>query len=208
MNYFKKFKERFLTEEKYPFLNPEKRNRMNIFDVDDTLVVTKSKIKVTDNSTGKVIELSPTEFNEYERKAHHSLDFTDFQDPEILKAGKIIDWVFNILKQTLSREKAVGIITARDDRELIYDFLLKNGVKIHKDFIFAVSDPKEFDTTKSIAENKKEAFRRLIKLGFNEFNFFDDDEVNLKLAKSLETEYDNVKITTKHIKQKWIPRQD
>ena len=209
MKRFLKFHE-YLNEEfkNYPFLDPKKRNRINIFDVDDTLVVTDSKIKVTDNKTGKVFTLSPQDFNEYERKKHHELDFSDFKNPDILKAGKIIDWVFEILRKTMKRDKAVGIITARDDRKLIYDFLLHSGVHIHPDFIFAVSDPKEFDIKKPISHNKKEAFRKLMDLGFNEFNFFDDDLENLKLAKSLENEYPEVKIRTKHIKQKWIPRKD
>jgi len=193
---------------KYKFLKPGKQHKMNIFDVDDTLVVTDSRIRVTDNKTGEILELTPQDFNEYERRSSHKLDFSDFQNPEILKAGKIIDWVFDILKSTLKREKAVGIITARDDRDLIYNFLLSHGVKIHKDFIFAVSDPKEFDISKPIAENKKEAFRKLMELGFTDFNFFDDDKENLRLAKSLEDEYPDIKIRTKHIKQKWIPRKD
>jgi hypothetical protein len=196
---FKKFKE-------YNFLANQTRHEMNIFDVDDTLIVTKSYIKVTDNKTGKTIKLTPQEFNEYEKQSHHSLDFSDFTDPEILKAGHIIDWVFKILKDTLKKSKAVGIITARNDRDLIRDFLLHNGVDINPDFIFAVSDPKEFDVAKPIAERKKEAFIKLIDLGFTNFKFFDDDKANLNLAKSLEKELDGVKIKTTHIKQKWIPR--
>ena len=82
-----------------------KYEKINIFDVDDTLVVTDSKIKVTDNKTGKVYELTPKEFNEYETKKHHELDFSDFSDLNILKAGKIIDWVFDILKATMKKGK-------------------------------------------------------------------------------------------------------
>ena len=71
-----------------------KYSSINIFDVDDTLVVTDSKIRVTDHETKQTYELTPKEFNEYEAQPHHELDFTDFQNPDILKAGKIIDWVF------------------------------------------------------------------------------------------------------------------
>ena len=43
---FKKFKE-------YSFLAKQTRSEMNIFDIDDTIVVTKSSIKVTDHKTGR-----------------------------------------------------------------------------------------------------------------------------------------------------------
>ena len=190
----------------YSFLSDKTRHKMNIFDIDDTIVVTKSAIRVKDNQTGESITLTPQEFNEYESKAHHQLDFSDFQDPEILRAGHIIDWVFNILKETLKKSKAVGIITARDDRDLIFNFLLENGVKINKDFIFAVSDPREFEIKKPIAVRKKEAFKNLIDLGFTDFRFFDDNIENLKLAKELENEVEGIKIKTTLIKQKWIPK--
>jgi len=114
---------------------------ITVFDVDDTLVVTKSKIKVFNPKTGYEIELTPQEFNTFKTKAHDKFDFSDFRDLEILKGGKIIEWVFNILKRTIAKGKAVGIITARDDAKLIYDFLSHNGVKINPDYIFAINDP-------------------------------------------------------------------
>ena len=189
----------------YSFLAKKARNQMNIFDIDDTIVVTKSSIKVTDHKTGEIISLTPQEFNDYEKEAHHELDFTDFEDPEILRAGKIIDWVFKILKETLKKSKAVGVITARGDAKLIRDFLLENGVDINPDFIYAVNDP-ELGLTGSVAEKKKQALKRLIDMGFTDFKFFDDAQENLDLAKSVEKEIEGVKIKTTHIKQEWIPK--
>jgi hypothetical protein len=196
---------RYKTFKDYSFLAKKTRNQMNIFDIDDTIVVTKSAIKVTDHKTGEVISLTPKEFNDYEKEAHHELDFTDFQDAEILRAGKIIDWVFKILKDTLKKSKAVGVITARDDAKLIRDFLLENGVDINPDFIYAVNDP-ELGLTGTVAEKKKQALKRLIDMGFTDFKFFDDAQENLDLAKSVENEIEGVKIKTTHIKQKWIPK--
>ena len=187
-------------------LNEAKYQKINIFDVDDTLVVTDSKIKVTDNKTGKVYELTPKEFNEYEAKAHHDLDFSDFGDPDILKAGKIIDWVFNILKATMKKGKRVGIITARGDAQLIYDFLIHHGVDVNPKYIFAINDPKQNFTAKNIATRKQEAFQRLMDMGFNDFTFFDDDKENIRLAQELDKANPNIKLKTRLIKQKWIPK--
>jgi len=157
---------------------------ITVFDVDDTLVVTKSKIKVFNPKTGYEIELTPQEFNTFKTKAHDKFDFSDFRDLEILKGGKIIEWVFNILKRTIAKGKAVGIITARDDAKLIYDFLSHNGVKINPDYIFAINDP-SLGFTGSTAQKKKEAFMKFVQMGFRNFQFFDDDRENIKIANSL-----------------------
>ena len=183
-----------------------KYDKINIFDVDDTLVVTNSKIKVTDNKTGKIYELTPKEFNEYEAKAHHDLDFTDFGDPDILKAGKIIDWVFNILKATMKKGKRVGIITARGDAQLIYDFLIHHGVDVNPKYIFAINDPIQKFEGDSISKRKIEAFQRLMDMGFRDFTFFDDDKENIKLAQELDKSNKDIKLKTRLIKQKWIPK--
>lgn len=191
--------------DKYKFLAKATRHEMNVFDVDDTLVVTDSKIRVTDHETGEVIELSPQDFNEYESKPHHTQDYSDFRSLEILKAGRIIDWVFDILKNTLKKSKAVGIVTARDNAKLMRDFLLYHNIDINPDFIFAVND-KNSGLTGNIAERKKQAFERLVDLGFTSFRFFDDAKENLDLVKSLEKEL-GIKVKTKWIKEDWIPRK-
>ena len=201
----KKFRH-FLSEVKdYHFLDPNKRNEINVFDIDDSLIVSAAKIKVHDTETDEYFELTPQEFNHYQKKPQHSTDYSDFFSLDILKAGKIINWVFDILKNTLKKRKAVGIITARGDQQLIKDFLLFHGVNINKDFIFAINDPKH-GFTGTVAEKKKQAFEELIKLGFNDFRFFDDSEENIDFAKQLAKENPHIKMDAKHIKQKWIPK--
>ena len=184
-----------------------KYQKINICDVDDTLVVSDAKIKVTDAKTRKSFELTPKEFNEYKQKPTHQLDYSDFSNPDILKAGRIIDWVFDILKGTMKKGKRVGIITARGDAQMIYDFLIHNGVDVNPKYIFAINDPKQGFYGNTIAQRKKEAFKRLITLGFNDFTFFDDDKENIKLAKELAKEDPNISMKTRLIKQRWIPRK-
>jgi len=182
-----------------------KGEHMSVFDVDDTLVVTAAKIKVYDPHNNTEYGLSPSEFNDYEKKAHHHLDFSEFDDPKLLLNGRPIEWVLNILKKTINKEKAVGIITARGDKKIVIDFLKKHGVKINPDFVFAVNDPKS-KFKGSNAERKKQAFKDLIDMGYKSFRFFDDNLDNLEYAKQLEHEYDDVKVELKHIQDKWIPK--
>jgi hypothetical protein len=80
-----------------------KRNAITIFDVDDTLVVTRSKIKVHNPKTGFSTELTPQEFNTFRKIPNDKMDFSDFQSLDILKGGKIIEWVFSILKRTIQK---------------------------------------------------------------------------------------------------------
>ena len=44
-----------------------RRKSITIFDVDDTLVVTRSKIKVHNPKTGFSAELTPQEFNTFQK---------------------------------------------------------------------------------------------------------------------------------------------
>src|SRR6056300_405787 len=180
---------------------------ITIFDVDDTLVVTKSKIKVHNPKTGFSTELTPQEFNTFQQRPNDKMDFSDFQNPNILKGGMIIEWVFNILKRTIAKGKPVGIITARDSADLIYDFLSHHGININPDYIFAINDP-NLGFTGSTAQKKKEAFMKFVQMGFRNFQFFDDDRENIKIANSLNKELPEVKMKATLIKQKWIPNFD
>jgi len=182
-----------------------KDNSIIIFDLDDTLVVTNAKILVKDSLTGETFDLTPQEFNEYEKEPHHEVDYNQFNDANILKAGRLVEWVLNILREAYESGTAVGIITARDNKQLVREFLLSHGIDVHPKLIYAVSDP-EFGVDGSIAEKKKEAFRKLITKGFRHFTFYDDDRKNLELAKSLENEFDNITIKTRKIGRTQVPK--
>ena len=181
------------------FVDPTRKDKydaITIFDVDDTLVVTKSLIRVVDTDSGEKFELTPAQFNEFEKKNNHQMDFSDFTNLDILKAGKIIDRVFKVLKETMDDGRRVGIITARDNKNLIHQFLLYHGVVVNPNYIFPINDP-NLKFTGSVAEKKKQAFYELVKMGFKDFIFYDDDMENIKLANSLNTEIKGIKIKTK-----------
>lgn len=174
---------------------PYRLGKIMVFDLDDTLVITQAKIRVCDKLTGKCFELTPEEFNEYEKNPNHVLDFSDFKSLEVMKAGKLIMYYLKILAEAYKSGIAIGIVTARDDRDMIYKWMREHvGFRIDRDLIYAVNDPIHHFKG-SISERKKEAFVELAKQGFHNFQFFDDDQNNLDLVKTLETEYD-IKIST------------
>lgn len=169
---------------------PYRLGKIMVFDLDDTLVITQAKIKVCDKLTNKCFELTPEEFNEYEKNPNHVLDFSDFKSLEVMKAGKLIMYYLKILAEAYKSGIAIGIVTARDDREMIYKWMREHvGFRIDKDLIYAVNDSiHRFKG--SISERKKQAFVELAEQGFHSFQFFDDDQNNLDLVKTLEKEYD------------------
>ena len=114
-----------------------------------------------------------------------------------MKAGKLINYYFKILKEAYRLKIAIGIVTARDDHKMIYTWL-KDHLKtpIDGDLIFAVHDDKHHGFKGDIAERKKQAFREIIKQGFHDLQFYDDDAENLRLVKSLEDEYPDIEIST------------
>lgn len=185
---------------------PYHGSKIVVFDLDDTLVITDAKIKVCDKKTGECYALTPEEFNEYETQPHHELDFSDFRSLEVMKAGKLIEYYLKIFKEAYKMKLAVGIVTARDNKQMIYQWMREHvGFRIDGDLIFAVND-KVHGFTGSISDKKKEAFKELIEMGYNDFQFFDDDDSNLKLVKSLENEYKDVKITTHKANKKFSIR--
>ena len=130
-----------------------------------------------------------------------TLDFDQFKSLEIMKAGKLIDKYFSILKKNYKKGIAIGIITARDDQDMIYEWLRYHvGFHIDKHLIWAVNDPVH-GLTGNIQERKKSAMRYFIERGYTDITFFDDDKHNIKLIKQLDKEIDTVKITT-HLAKK------
>ena len=190
MEYIKTY-EAFINEAK-----PYHKSKIVVFDLDDTLVISAAKIKVCNKSTGECYSLTPEEFNSYEKGEHEELDFDEFKSLEIMKAGKLIDYYLKIFKEAYKMKIAVGIVTARDDRKMIHRWLREHvGYRIDYELIFAVNDPVH-KFKGNISDRKKAAFIQLIEMGYKDLQFYDDDDANLRLVKSLETEYEGINIST------------
>ena len=121
---------------------PYHGSKILVFDLDDTLVISSAKIKVCNKKTGECFSLTPEEFNTYEKNSDHVLNFEEFKSLEIMKAGEMIEKYLKIFKKAYKKKLAVGIVTARDDQDMIYKWLKEHlGYHIDRDLIFAVNDP-------------------------------------------------------------------
>lgn len=169
--------------------------RLVMFDLDDTLIISDAKIKVLDPKTQKVIkELTPAEFNFFKPSKKAVLSFEDFESAEVLKKAEFIQHVYEKLKDFYQKGIHVGIVTARSSSKLIRQFFLDNGIDIHPDLVIAVNDP-QYGYSGNVAQKKKQAIHSLVEQGYRDFIFFDDNDENLQLAKEVEKEKD-VKVET------------
>lgn len=168
------------------------QGKIIIFDLDDTIVKTDAKVRILHAKTHEVLkELTPEQFNNFVKKKHHVLDYEDFDSPDLLRKGNIIKEIFEILRMSYEKKIPVAILTARSDSELVRNFMLENGIDIHPDLVIAINDP-QFGYKGTIAERKKKAIEDLVDSGYRELVFFDDNEDNLKLAKSVTGYKDSV----------------
>ena len=169
--------------------------KLVMFDLDDTIIISSAKIKILDPKTQQVIkELTPAEFNFFKPSKKTVLSFEDFESAEALKKSEFIIHVYDKLKDYYKSGVHVGIVTARSSSKLIRDFFLSNGIDIHPDLVIAVNDP-QYGYTGSVAQKKKQAIHDLIEQGYQDFIFFDDNDENLQLAKETEKEK-GVKVQT------------
>ena len=170
------------------------KSNIFIFDIDDTLVITNAKIIVTDTDSGETLSLSPEDFNSYQSNDKHVLDFDEFKSLEILKAGKLIEKYLKVLEVNYKKGNAIGVITARDEQDLIFTWLKEHvGFHVDKKLIFAVNDPIHgFEG--NIAAKKKQAFTEFIDMGYINLTFFDDDKENIKIIKKVAKENPDLKI--------------
>jgi len=158
-----------------------------VFDFDDTLVKTSAKVDLYRNGA-YIKSLTPKEYNFYEPDSNYTLDFSDFNNGElILNAKKYKMWpilknVSNAIKRNQSTSE-IYILTGRsvETKSYIYEYLKKNGIDIDFDNIYTIGDGKG---EISIPKEKVKILKDLTKR-YTEVLFFDDSIDNIKIANSV-----------------------
>jgi hypothetical protein len=160
-----------------------------ISDFDDTLVKTKSIIRVTDVS-GNTRELTPAQYAVYEKKPGDQFDYSDFDD--LIDPVGIPRYI-RTLKRAISSKKIdkVVILTARGSERPISKFLQSVGI---------VSGVKIVALGNSDPEHKKEYLRKQLQQGYTRMAFADDSEKNIRATKELRSEFPNAAIIAHHVK--------
>jgi len=174
--------------------------KLVVFDIDDTLVHTGTKVKVMRD--GQVIHsLNSHDFTHYKLKSGEEFDFGDFRDArEFFEKSKPIIPMINQLKHDIATGNKVVMVTARadfDDRELFLDTFRKYGINMDKVHVFRAGNMT--DKIK-IEEKKKIIIRHLLdKQPYTKAIMYDDAKPNLETFFSLHREYPRTKFYAWHV---------
>ena len=178
------------------FLEEQAGKGLTMFDVDETMFITKAKVKVMKN--GKVVKkLDNQEFNTYKKKAGEEYDFGEFKDAEVFNRtstpiARMINKVKAILKNAVKAGSKVIIVTARpnfDNKKLFLDTFRNQGIDIDKIYVERAGNLGGGPA----ADNKKVIFRKYLDQNiYKRVRLFDDAKSNLKAFLSLQKDYPGV----------------
>tara|TARA_Y100001937_G_scaffold89876_1_gene121568 strand:- start:69 stop:674 length:606 start_codon:yes stop_codon:yes gene_type:complete len=178
------------------YLEEAQGKGLTIFDIDETMFITKAKVKVVKN--GKVIKkLDNQEFNTYKKKAGEEFDFGEFKDAKVFNRtstpiARMINKVKAILKNATKAGSRVIIVTARpnfDNKKVFLDTFRKQGIDIDKIYVERAGNLGGGPA----AENKKVIFKKYLDQKiYKRIRLFDDAMSNLKMFLSLQKNYPDV----------------
>ena len=178
------------------FLLEAQGKGLTIFDIDETMFITKAKVKVVKN--GKVIKkLDNQEFNTYKKKRGEEFDFGEFKDAKVFNRtstpiARMINKVKAILKNATRKGSRVIIVTARpnfDNKKIFLDTFRKQGIDIDKIYVERAGNLGGGPA----ADNKKVIFKKYLDQKiYKRIRLFDDAMSNLKMFLSLQKDYPDV----------------
>jgi pyrimidine deaminase RibD-like protein/FMN phosphatase YigB (HAD superfamily) len=177
--------------------------KLVIFDIDDTLVHTQTKVHVVSN--GRVIKsLNSHDFTHYKLQPGEEFDFGAFRDAkEFFTNAKPIIPMIDQLKHDIATGNKVVMVTARadfNDRELFLDTFRKYGVDMSKVHVYRAGNFVGKDSTE---EKKKIIIRNLLnKASYSKAIMYDDAIPNLDAFVSLKEEYPDTKFYAWHVSLK------
>jgi len=175
-------------------------SKLVIFDIDDTLVHTQTKVHVIRD--GQVVKsLNSHEFTHYKLNPGEEFDFGDFRDARsFFEHSKPIIPMINQLKQDIHTGNKVVMVTARadfNDKELFLDTFRKYGVNMNKVHVYRAGNMTGKIQTE---EKKKIIIRNLLNQGhYTKAIMYDDAIPNLHSFIELKKEYPNTKFYAWHV---------
>lgn len=164
-------------------LEEQEAKKLRVFDFDDTIATTKSKVILTDKN-GNMSKLTPAEFAIYREQPGDNLDFSEFNQvisPQEIKS------VTNILRKlyTATGMRRITVLTARKGTAAndIKQFLQTIGINNIEVVGVGSADP----------HAKADWIETKIQQGYNDVFFIDDARPNIMAVKQLSMKYPDVK---------------
>jgi len=179
------------------FLAEKAGKGLTIFDIDDTMFVSKAKVRVKHKNTGKIKELTPQEYNSYKLGKDEEWDYGEFKSSKLFyqtatPIARMVQKAKAIIKNATAKGSKVIIVTARadmDNKDLFIKTFEAHGIPMKNVYVERAGNV----GGKNSAANKTVVFRKY--LDTNEYarvRLFDDHKDNLKALLDLQREYPQV----------------
>jgi len=183
-------------------LNEDINGSLAIFDMDDTMFRTTTRVHVVRNER-RIASLTAAEFNVYKLNPSESFDFGEFRNAKhFADTAKPIANIFRLAKTILKRNAGrLIVVTARadmDDKQLFIDTFRKYGFNMNKSHIFRAGN-----INKPGAEAKKDIIRtQMTGQAYKTARMFDDARKNLDAFKELASEFSECRF------EAWLIHED
>jgi putative chitinase len=173
--------------------------KLVVFDIDDTLVNTQTKVHVIKDD--EVIKsLNSHDFTHYKLQPGEEFDFGDFRNArEFFEKSKPIIPMMNQLKRDINTGNKVVMVTARadfDDKELFLDTFRKYGVDMNKVHVYRAGNLQGGTTE----ERKKLIIKNLLdKNNYSKAIMYDDAKPNLHTFIELKKDHPRTRFYAWHV---------
>jgi len=163
--------------------------RLRVFDFDNTLVETQSKVYVH-HKDGTKKSLSTKEYLKYRPRPGDRIDFSEFE--RLIKPRKI-KWTNKVMRRAFERHGSdwCVILTARHKNSMIKKFMKRFGY--HGVRVVALGTGKPEAKARWISNEIK---KRLL----THIEFFDDSYQNIVAVRKLRQKFSHVKFRLHHVK--------
>jgi ribosomal protein S18 acetylase RimI-like enzyme len=174
--------------------------KLVIFDIDDTLVNTDTRVNVVQD--GKIIkQLNSHDFTHYKLGPGETFDFGAFKDArEFFTKSRPIPGMIRQLKQDIATGNRVIMLTARsdfNDRDVFLDTFRRFGIDMDQVHVYRAGNL----AIKAATEEKKKIILKhlLGKEHFDKLIMYDDSVPNLNAFLSLKQDYPYSKFYAWHV---------
>lgn len=167
--------------------------KLRVFDFDDTVATSKSKVILKNKKTGKTKKITPAQFAKYKSNKKETTDFSEFD--KVVKP-KRVKQIHNIIKRLASKERPFMILTARGNKakKPIQKYLEKHGL-YHPDRVRITT------VGSSSPEAKSRTIAKHLNTGkYTHLEFFDDSDLNVNAVKALKDKYPHINVRSRLVK--------
>ena len=172
---------------------------LTIFDIDDTMFVSKARVIVKNKNNTREKPLTPQEFNSYKLGKDEYFDYGEFRSSKIFyqtatPIARMVAKAKAIIKNATAKGSKVIVVTARsdmDDKDLFIKTFEAHGIPMKNVYVERAGNM----SGKNSAANKSIIFRKYLKTDeYARVRLFDDHKENLDALLDLKREFPNVEM--------------